>query len=303
MSLLESVPDPRKPRGLRHRLPAILAVGIAAVAAGARSFVAIGEWAAGLDEATLSTLGLTGSRVPSESAIRRTLARLDPAALDRAIGLWMWTRTRAIDGPAGPHRVIAIDGKTVRGARDRHRHDQSAPHLVAAFDHTSGTVLGQLAVAAKSNEIPAVRDLLAGFDLTDVVVTVDAMHTQTDTAEAITKAGGDYVFTVKNNQPSVYAACKTCPGRKSPPTGPPTPATAAGSPAPSGSSRHPSGSTSPAPPRSPSYAEPPPARDTRPSKWSTSSPPPTTAPHPRPPSRPGSRGTGASRTGCAPRGA
>jgi hypothetical protein len=91
MSLLESVPDPRKPRGLRHRLPTILAVGIAAVAAGARSFVAIGEWVAGLDEATLSTLGLTGSRVPSESAIHRTLARLDPAALDRAIGLWMWT--------------------------------------------------------------------------------------------------------------------------------------------------------------------------------------------------------------------
>jgi hypothetical protein len=78
MSLLESVPDPRKPRGLRHRLPAILAVGIAAVAAGARSFVAIGAWAAGLDEATLSTLGLTGSRVPSESAIRRTLALSTP---------------------------------------------------------------------------------------------------------------------------------------------------------------------------------------------------------------------------------
>jgi Transposase DDE domain len=76
------------------------------------------------------------------------------------------------------------------GDRDR-REDRAArtattaaPHLVSAYDHASGTVLGQLATAAKSNEIPAVRTLLAGFDLTDVVVTVDAMHTQTDTAAA-----------------------------------------------------------------------------------------------------------------------
>ena len=85
----------------------------------------------------------------------------------------------------------------------------TAPHLVAAFDHDSGAVLGQLAVTAKSNEIPAVRTLLAEFDLAGVVVTVDAMHTQTDTAQLIVEAGGDYVFTVKGNQPTLYAACKS----------------------------------------------------------------------------------------------
>jgi predicted transposase YbfD/YdcC len=88
----------------------------------------------------------------------------------------------------------------VRGARTA---TTPAPHLVAAFDHATGTVVGQLATAVKSNEIPTVRTLLAAFDLsTDggVVVTVDAMHTQTDTAQAITAAGGDYVFTVKANQ-------------------------------------------------------------------------------------------------------
>jgi hypothetical protein len=106
--------------------------------------------------------------------------------------------------------VIAIDGKTVRGARTA---SKAAPHLVSAFDHASGTVLGQLATAAKSNEIPAVRALLAGFDLAGVVVTVDAMHTQADTATAITGAGGDYVFTVKANQPGLYAACKRLPWR------------------------------------------------------------------------------------------
>jgi predicted transposase YbfD/YdcC len=119
----------------------------------------------------------------------------------------MWTRTRTVHG----RRVIAIDGKTVRGARTT---STLAPHLVSAFDHATGTVLGQLATAAKSNEIPTVRTLLTTFDLAadgGAVVTVDAMHTQTDTAEAITAAGGDYVFSVKANQPKLYAACKNLP--------------------------------------------------------------------------------------------
>ncbi|MEO6999212.1 MAG: ISAs1 family transposase [Terracoccus sp.] len=111
-------------------------------------------------------------------------------------------------------RVIAIDGKTVRGARTC---TAAAPHLVAAFDHVSGTVLGQVAVAAESNEIPAVRDLLACFDLTGVVVTVDAMHTQTDTATAITGAGGDYVFTVQGNTPTLHLQLKALPWKQVPP--------------------------------------------------------------------------------------
>ncbi|MGB8385310.1 MAG: ISAs1 family transposase, partial [Dermatophilaceae bacterium] len=125
------------------------------------------------------------------------------------------SRTATVDG----RRVIALDGKTVRGARTSSTDatvDRSAPHLVAAFDQASGTVLGQLAVTAKSNEIPTVRTVLAGFDLTDVVVSVDAMHTQTDTAAAIIAGGGDYVFSVKANQPTLYAACKHLPWRDVP---------------------------------------------------------------------------------------
>ena len=209
LDLLEEVPDPRMPRGVRHRMAGMLAGGIAAVAAGARSFVAIGQWVADQDAHTLSALGMTSRRPPSETAIRRLFARVDAACLDRVLGAWMWTRTRTIAG----RRVIAIDGKTVRGARTA---DRSAPHLVAAVDHASGTVVGQLAIAAKTNEIPAVRDLLSGFDLAGVVVTVDAMHTQTDTAQLITTAGGDYVFTVKSNQPSLHAVCKDLPWKDVP---------------------------------------------------------------------------------------
>ena len=73
-----------------------------------------------------------------------------------------------------------------------------------------------MATAAMSNEIPTVRTVLATFDLTGAVVSVDAMHTQTDTAAAITGAGGDYVFTVKANQPTLYTGCKNLPWRDVP---------------------------------------------------------------------------------------
>jgi len=135
------------------------------------------------------------------------LARLDAGYLDQLAGAFIWTRTRV----AGGRRVIAIDGKTVRGARTA---ATPAPHLVSALDHATGTVPGQLATAAKSNEIPGVRTLLAGFDLADVVVTLDAMHTQAGTATAITSAGGDYVFTVRASQPGLRAACKRLPWRE-----------------------------------------------------------------------------------------
>jgi len=209
LSVFASLPDPRHRRGVRHALPVILALGVAAVLTGARSFAAIGEWVADQPEASLARLGVPAGPHPTESTIRRAFTRLDADLLDRVIGAFLWTRTGVADG----RRIIAIDGKTVRGARTA---KAVAPHLVAAFDHTAGTVLGQVAVAAKSNEIPAVRDLLATFDLTAVVVTVDAMHTQTDTATAITAAGGDYVFTVKRNQPGLHAACKNLPWKDVP---------------------------------------------------------------------------------------
>ena len=206
--VLDSVPDPRDRRGRRHRLPVMLACGLAAVLAGARSFVAIGEWVAHQSAQTLADLGIDAVG-PSESTIRRAFNRVDADLVDQVLGALMWTRTTT----RGGRRVIAIDGKTVRGARTRTR---SAPHLVAALDQRAGTVLGQIAVTAKSNEIPAVQQLLGLFDLTDVVVSVDAMHTQTDTAKIIADAGGDYVFTVKGNQPTLYRQLRDLPWRQVP---------------------------------------------------------------------------------------
>ena len=98
--------------------------------------------------------------------------------------------------------VIAIDGKTVRGAKNK---EGKAPHLVAALAHGIGAVLGQVAVDAKSNEIPAVRDLLKAFaSLAGAVITIDALHTQSDTAQVIIGRQAEYVMTVKGNMPTLY---------------------------------------------------------------------------------------------------
>ena len=178
LSVLDQVVDPRDRRGVRHGLVGVLAAGIAATVAGARSFAAIAEWLADQEASVTASLG-RADRLPVESTIRRLFARLDPDLLDAVVGAWFWTATRLVNG----RRVITIDGKTVRGARAA---GAAAPHLVAAFDHAACVVLGQVAVAAKTNEIPTVRTLLKVLDLAGAVLTLDAMHTQTDTARAIT---------------------------------------------------------------------------------------------------------------------
>jgi predicted transposase YbfD/YdcC len=198
------VPDPRKRRGVRHAVATVLTLAQCAVLAGARSLVAISEWAADADRNALSGHGIDPQvALPSESTIRRTLAGVDADGLDRQVAAWMATRVGDVAG----RRVIAVDGKTMRGAR----RDGHAPHLVAALDQRTGAVLGQLAVAAASNEIPALRDLLATMDITGAVITADAIHCQRETATHITDRGGHYLLTVKANQPALRERLKNLP--------------------------------------------------------------------------------------------
>lgn len=187
----------------------MLAVALAAVVAGAKSFVAIAEWAADAGTEALDGLGVTGT-VPSESTIRRCLQQLAPDRLDELIGAWMWLRTATIGG----RRVIAFDGKTLRGARDA---AGNLVHLLAGLCQHTGTVLAQLAVDATTNEIPMLTTLLDSIaDITGVVITADAVHCQRDTAAYITGRSGHYIFTVKNNQPNLRKRLKALPWKKIP---------------------------------------------------------------------------------------
>src|SRR5580658_8114087 len=197
LDLLAQIPDPRKMRGRRHPLAGLLAVGIAAVVAGSRSFAAIGQWAA--DAGADMLAGLGAARGPAEeSTFRRAFALVSPEVLDQVLGTWLHTRAAQACG----RLVIAVDGKTVRGAKGK---DGTAPHLVAALAHGIGAVLGQVAVDAKSNEIPAVRELLRAFtSVAGAVITIDALHTQHDTAQVILACQADYVMTAKANTPTLY---------------------------------------------------------------------------------------------------
>jgi len=204
LDLLAQVPYPRKRRGRRHSLAGLLAVGVAAVIAGLRSFAAIGQRAADAGPEALAVLGAVRGAA-EESTFRRAFALVSPDVLDRALGAWLWTRAAR----AGGRLVIAIDGKTVRGARSM---AGRAPHLIAALAHGIGAVLGQVAADERPDEIPAVRELLAAFaDLAGAVFTLGAMHTQHDTARAILSRGADYVMTVKANMPTLYRQLKNLP--------------------------------------------------------------------------------------------
>lgn len=122
--VLAGVADPRKRRGIRHGLVVVLTATVCAVAAGARSFVAVAEWVADLPAAVATTLGVD-VRCPSESTIRRLLGQVDADRFDAVIGAFV-QQLCAARPPAGRRRVLAVDGKTLRGSRrgavaQRHR--------------------------------------------------------------------------------------------------------------------------------------------------------------------------------------
>ncbi|WP_344515685.1 transposase [Dactylosporangium maewongense] len=149
--------------------------------AGASSFAAISDWLHDLDEQAKTRLGF-GRRVPAGTTMWRLLTRLDAGLLTQVLAGWLRTRTRpALPRPRCYRTVIAVDGKTLRGAR---RPDGGHVHLLAALDTSTGVVLAQVTIEAKPNEIPASAPLLDAVeavhgDLTGVVFVADALHTQT----------------------------------------------------------------------------------------------------------------------------
>lgn len=200
---LRSLPDPRDRRGVRHPFVSVLLVACMAVVSGARSFAAIGQWAANAPQDTLARLGARTATVfgvrlaPSGATIRRLIIRTCPGGLADLLG-----------GDPADADTLAVDGKTARGSRT----DQTpAAHLLAAMTDAGQTVT-QLRVPDKTNEITCFVSLLAPFDLTGVTVSADALHTQRDHARYLVKEkGAHYAFTVKRNQPSLYAQLKALP--------------------------------------------------------------------------------------------
>lgn len=197
---LSQIPDPRMPRGKRHRKLSVLTIAICSLLCSATSFAAIAQWATSCTQNMLKRLGCrfnTKTRQyepPSEPTIRRFLQEVDAEAVDNALYGWLQSLS-------GQDSAIAIDGKTLKGARQE---NGRKVHLLSAFLQQKGGVIAQCAVDQKTNEIPALRTLLDPLDIKECVVTLDALHTQKETARyLVEEKKADYLFVVKDNQPTL----------------------------------------------------------------------------------------------------
>jgi predicted transposase YbfD/YdcC len=189
--------DPRVERTRKHPLINILFIAVCGVLSGANSFAGIQEF--GCDRRPWFARFLDLSHgIPSDDTFARVLARLDPGAFERCLLSWIQAVQEITD-----NRLIAIDGKTLRGSYDR-RDGKAAIPMVSAWATENKLSLGQVVVREKSNEITAIPEWLGLLDVSGALVTIDAMGCQKEIAELIREGGGDYVLAVKLNQPTLY---------------------------------------------------------------------------------------------------
>lgn len=227
LGVLAALTDPRKKRGIRHNVAAILTMVAAATLAGHRSFRAVADWVADLPQDALARLGArlhpeTGRCIaPSEATIRRTVKDVDANHVDELIGGWLLKQVHA--GRLAAEHVsafigFAVDGKTLKGSWPEINTANGKVRLLSALVHGEGVIVGQRAIPADTSEITQVLPLLqtisgthtdAGYEdepgLDGAVITADALHVHRDNMTGVLNRGGDYVLTVKNNQPTLRA--------------------------------------------------------------------------------------------------
>jgi predicted transposase YbfD/YdcC len=188
--------DPRVKRRKKHLLLDIIAIAICAVIAGCDDWQQIETFGDNRREWLKQFLPLANG-IPSHDTFERVFDRIDPVAFQACFRDWMNALCDALG-----LKHIAIDGKTLCGSRSG---KLKALHLVSAWAVNNHLSLGQVATSEKSNEITAIPQLLELLSLKGALVTIDAMGCQKDIAAKIVAGGGDYVLTVKDNQPSLLS--------------------------------------------------------------------------------------------------
>lgn len=198
-SHFENLTDPRVNRGKNHDLMEMIFLTLTATLCGAQGWADVERFANSKRKWFLRFVALANG-VPSHDTLGRVFARLDTVEFLSAMHAWVDTFAASLRGQG-----VAIDGKTLRGSFDRAA-GKSALHSITAFACDLRVCLRQMSVDDKSNEIPAVRELLGLMELSGATVTLDAMHCQVETAAAIQQAEADYILMVKRNQESLYQA-------------------------------------------------------------------------------------------------
>jgi predicted transposase YbfD/YdcC len=204
-SYFESLSDPRHTRNRKHLLGDIIVIAVCGILCGCDGPTAIHRWAKANHAWLGQTLTLPNG-IPSRDCIRRLLIALQPQAFQQCFQNWIANASGTAATPAD--RLVAIDGKTCRGSHDA-GHGLGALHIVSAWASEEGIALGQVATADKSNEITAIPQLLEQLDLTDTIITIDAMGCQKDICAPIVDGGGDFVIAVKDNQPTLRTTIET----------------------------------------------------------------------------------------------
>jgi hypothetical protein len=172
-----------------------LGLAVLALLSGCKSYQAIAQFGRDKGFALAQALGFRRGKTPTKSTYSELFRRIDVVAFEALLGQWVAARL-----PPQETTVLALDGKTLRGSRDGSVPGQ---HLVAAYAPAADAVLAQIRVDTKTNEHKAALQLLGILPVQGRILTGDALFCQRDLCQAIDEAGGDYVFTVKDNQPSL----------------------------------------------------------------------------------------------------
>ena len=196
-----SLKDPRVAGRRKHLLSDLIVITICGVICGCNDWQQIATFARSRHDWLKKFLRLPNG-IPAHDTFERVFDRIDPAAFQAGFRNWM----QALHEALGLSQ-IAIDGKALRGSGTGGR---PILHLVSAWATANSLSLGQVAVAGTSNEITAIPRLLDLLDVNGALVSIDAMGCQKEIAAKIVERGGDYVLTVKDNQPSLLSAIQDC---------------------------------------------------------------------------------------------
>jgi predicted transposase YbfD/YdcC len=207
-----AVTDPRWQRRPSHLLHEILLMGLCTFFTGGRTFVDMAHFALSHQSWLSSFLTLPGGP-PCHDTFNRVFSALDPRQLEDALRHWSaGLEIAPLPADHGPLQLrhLAIDGKVLRGSR---RGPGPAPSeraraVVNVWLAGQGLVLAQRRIPEECSEIVQAPLLLRHLRLKNTVVTADAAHAQSATASQITAQGGDYLLTVKANQPGTQQAIR-----------------------------------------------------------------------------------------------
>lgn len=193
----QELEDPRQLILNRHPLINILTIALCGIIAGADSWTDIENFGGQKRDWLGEFLDLENG-IPSHDTFGRVFALLDPEQFRTSFLSWVQAVFQVTQG-----QVIALDGKQLRRSHDKTL-GKSAIHMVSAWATLNHIVLGQVKVSAKSNEITAIPKLLKLLDISNCIITIDGIGTQTEIVSQIVEQGGDYLLPVKKNQATLY---------------------------------------------------------------------------------------------------